>query len=203
MYYASKLDSARYYFSNALLALEKTERTPVNQFYRPAVLQNNLSGVYSMEGQTTAAISAMRSTIENLKKFLATKEPNPKKVTATTFQFEATDNLAGNLQRAGRLYRQAKELLEYSYRQKQAHLDKNEPGIFISQIILGQLYFAMNDVDKAEQYLNMGLTNISLADGDYVYYQADASNTLALLYDNKKEMARAAAYYERADSLYY
>ncbi len=202
MYYASKLDSARYYYSNALQALEKTERTPVNQFYRPAVLQNNLAGVYSMDGQTTAAINAMRSTIDNLKNFLATKEPNPKKVTATTFQFEATDNLAGIYKELGN-YKQAKELLEYSYRQKQKHLDKNDPGIFISQIILGQLYFAMNDADKAEQYLNTGILNISMADGDYVYYQADASNTLALLYDRKKEMQRAAASYEKADSLYY
>jgi len=201
MWYASKTDSALYYFTKALEALAKTERTPLNQYYRPAVVQNNLSALYQMQGKTTEGINAMKLTIENIRKFLATKDPHPKKTSAITFQFEATDNLAGIYKEIGDL-KQARQLLEYSYQQKQQHLGPNEPGIFISQILLGQLYYAMKDFDKALHFLNNGLQMISKADGDYLFWQADACSSLGLLHDKKKDYKTAAGYYERADSLY-
>lgn len=201
MWYGSKTDSALYYFNKALQTLEKTDPTPLNQFYRPAIVRNNLSALYGIEGKTTEAIGAMKMCINDLKSFLATKEPHPKKGTAITFQMEATDNLAGIYKELGDL-KQTKELLEYSYRQKQQHLGEDDPAIFISQILLGQLYFAMKDFDKSLQYLNSGLTRISKADGDYLFWQADACNTLALLYNAKHDNQQAAFYYEKADSLY-
>jgi len=201
MWYASKTDSALYYFTKSLEALAKAERTPLNQFYRPAVVQNNLSALYQMQGKTTEAINAMKATIENIRKFVATKDPHPKKTSAITFQFEATDNLAGIYKELGDL-KQARQLLEYSYQQKQQHLGPNQPGIFISQILLGQLYYAMKDFDKALQFLDNGLHMISKADGDYLFWQADACNTLALLHDKKKDYKTATVYYEKADSLY-
>lgn len=201
MWYGSKTDSALYYFKKALEALEKTERTPLNQFYRPAVVQNNLAGLYGIEGKTTEAINAMKQTINNVKSFLATKEPHIKKSTAVSFQFEATDNLAGIYKELGDL-KQAKSLLEYSYQQKQKLLPAGSPAIFISQILLGQLYYATKDFDKSLQFLNSGLNLISKADGDYLFWQADACNTLALLHDEKDDNKQAAFYYEKADSLY-
>lgn len=201
MWYASKMDSALYYFNKALAALEKTSRNPKNQFYRPAIIQNNLSGLYQLQGKTTEAINAMASTINNLKSFLASKEPDTKKVNAVTFQLEATDNLAGIYKELGDL-KKARELLEYSYQQKQQHLAPDNPAIFISSILLGQLYFAQRDYDKSLQFLNNGLEKISAADGDYLYWQADACNTLALFYDAKHDIKQAAYFYERADSLY-
>jgi len=201
MYYASKTDSALYFFTKSLQALAKTPRTPVNQYYRPAILQNNLSGLYSTQGKITEAINAMKSTINDLRSFLATKEPNTKKVTATTFQFEATDNLAGIYKELGDL-KQARDLLEYSYRQKQQLLDAKDPAIFISKILLGQLYYALNEFDKAEVFLLDGNSMISKSDGDYLFWQADACNTLALLYDKRKNIPIATRYYLMADSLY-
>ena len=201
MYYASKIDSAMYYFQQALFALAKTNSNPVNKYYRPAIIQNNLSGLYGVQGKTTDAINAMRSAISLIKSFIDTKEPHPKKVTAVTFHFEAIDNLAGIYKELGDL-RQAKHLLEYSYRQKMQLLTANDPAIFISQILLGQLYYAMNNIDKAKQFLEAGQVMISKADGDYLFWQADACNTLALLNDKINNDKQAAYYYEKADSLY-
>lgn len=201
MWYISKIDSALYYFTKALEALNRTTRTPVNEYYRPAIVQNNLSALYGVQGKTTKAIEALQSTITNLKMFMATKEPNPKKSAAINFQFEATDNLAGIYKELGNL-KQAQALLEYSYSEKQKNLQPNDPGIFISQILLGQLYFATKDFEKSLQYLNNGLAMISKADGDYLFWQADASNALALLYDEQKNTKQAAVYFEKADSLY-
>ena len=201
MWYGSKTDSALYFFGKSLEALSKTPRTPVNQFYRPAILQNNLSALYGAQGKTTQAIAAMKASIGYLKQFLAGTESNPKKVTATTFQFEVTDNLAGIYKELGD-YKQARALLEYSYYQKQKTLDAKDPAIFISKILLGQLYYSLREYDKAQQYLLNGSKEIELSDGDYLFWQADAASTLALLYQQKKDFAKAALYFERADSLY-
>ena len=201
MWYSSKLDSAVYFFNKAIEALSKTDRTPINQFYRVSIVQNNMAGIYGVQGKTTEAIKAMKSCIANLKSFLSSKEPHLKKNSALSFQFEATDNLAGIYKELGD-YKQAHELLTYSYQQKQKQLGADDPAIFISQILLGQLYYAMKEFDKALQYLNSGLDRISKADGDYLSWQADACNTLALLNDEKSNEEQAAQFYEKADKLY-
>ncbi len=201
MWYSSKTDSALYYFQNALTTLKKTEQNPVNKFYRPAILLNNLSGLYQLQGNTTGSIEALKTTITNLNDFIADKAPDPKKVNAITLQYEATDNLAGIYKELGDL-RKAKDLLEYSYEQKQKNLTESNPAIFISQILLGQIYFALRDYDKALVYLNKGLNRIAGSGVNYLFWQADACNTLALLYDFKKNVKQATYFYEKADRLY-
>lgn len=201
MWYASKTDSASYYFNKSLEALQRSPRNPLNQYYRPAVLLNNLSALYKQEGKVTEGINALKSAINNLKLFIETKEPHPKKTSAITFQLEAIDNLGATYKDLGD-YKKTEELQLYSYNQKKLKLSPNDPAIFISEILLGQLYFATKDFNKSLRFLNSGLENISKADGDYLFWQADACNTLALLHDYKKDEKLAAHFYEKADSLY-
>ncbi|MGB8194836.1 MAG: CHAT domain-containing protein, partial [Chitinophagaceae bacterium] len=200
MWFASKLDSAVYYFDMALNALSKTERTPINQYYRPAVVQNNMSGIYSVQGQAKKAIDAMKACIENLRTYLSIPEDVPKRSTAITFQFEAIDNLGGIYKELGD-YAQALSLEFYSYQQKLKHRDADPTGIFKSQILLGQVHLAMKDHGKALQYLNEGLDNIAKTDGDLVW-QGDAAYYLGVLHEEQHNPVLAASYYERADSLY-
>lgn len=201
MWYASRLDSALYFYTKAGEALKKTKPTAENKYYRMAILQNNMAALYGMQGNTTEAIHAMEQCIANLRDFIASKEPSQKKNTAISFQFEAMDNLAGIYKELGN-FRQARELLTYSYQQKQQQLNPDDPAIFISQILLGQLYYAMKEHSKAQDLLNQGLDRISRADGDYTLWQADACYTLALLQDEKKNIAQARHFYEKADQLY-
>ncbi|MEO9020897.1 MAG: CHAT domain-containing tetratricopeptide repeat protein [Ginsengibacter sp.] len=201
MWHTSKTDSALYYYEKALETLDKMERTPRNSLFRPAIVLNNLSAIYQLKGKMTQAIKTMELTIGNLKKYIVTGEPDYKKATAITFQLEATDNLGGIYKEIGDL-KKAEDLLEYSYQQKQKTLTPNDPAIFISQILLGQLYYATRDYNKSLQFLNIGLQKIASSDGDYLFWQADACNTLAQLYDSKHDIQQAALYYERADSLY-
>lgn len=198
---ASRTDSSLFYFNKALEALGKMPQNPRNRFYRPAIIYNNLAALYQMDGQTAQAIKATETTLTLLKNFIASKEPDTKKTSAVTFQFEVTDNLAGIYKELGDM-RKAKELLEYSYRQKKLHLTENDAGIFISQILLGQIYYAIREHDKALQYLNMGLDHIAKTGGNYILWQADACNTLSLLYDAKHDIPQAGYYYRRTDSLY-
>lgn len=201
MYYASRLDSAQYYFNKALETLKKTEPTIMNQYYRPAVIQNNLAGIYGVRGRPTEAITAMKSCINNLKLFIASKAPNAKKSSAISFQFEATDNLAGIYKEIGD-YKQAHDLLTYSYLQKQKQLGQDDPAVFISEVLLGQLYYAMKEFDKSVQFLNSSLARMSTADGDHLFWHADACYTLAQVHDIKGNEEQAASFYEKADSLY-
>lgn len=201
MWLASKMDSSIYYFNIALAALAKTQKTPINQYYRPAVLQNNMSALYNMQGQTKKAIDAMKACIENLRIYLSISESVPKKANAISFQFEATDNLGGIYKELGD-YKQAFDLEYYSYQQKQKNAGDDPSGVFKSQILLGQLYLAMKEHDKAMSFLTTGLKNISGADGDFLFWQADACSSLALLYEEKGDKNFATQFYERADSLY-
>ncbi len=200
MWYASKLDSSIYYFDIALRALAKTDHTPINQYYRPAVLQNNMTGIYNMQGETTRAIAAMKACIDNLKKYLSIPESVPKIPNTVSFQFEATDNLGAIYKDLGD-YSMALQLLDYSYRQKQKD-SSDQTGVFKSQILLGQLYLAMKDHVKAHDLLKEGLANISKADGDFLVWQADACSSLALLYKEQDNKEQAAYYFAKADSLY-
>ena len=76
MWYASKYDSAGYYFNKALDALKKMPDNDLNKYYRPANIYNNLAAIYSAEGKTTEGIKAMRQTIQNFQKFISSKNPH-------------------------------------------------------------------------------------------------------------------------------
>ncbi len=145
MWYISKEDSALYYYNKALVALEKSPQTPINKFYRPAIILNNLSGLYELQGNTSAAIDAIKTTINNLNKFIATKDPDPKKMAAIPFQFEATDNLAGIYKELGDL-KKAGELLEYSYATKTKKLRSRQSRDIYFTNIIGSTLFCKKEI---------------------------------------------------------
>ncbi len=201
MWYASKTDSALHYYNLALQTLEKTERNPINQYYRPAIILNNLSGLYQMQGQSTKSISALKMTIANLNHFQNSDAPLNKRNAAIPLQFQAIDNLAGLYKEFGDMQK-AQELLEFSYQQKQKNLTPDDPALFISKILLGQLFYATRDYDKAVLFLNGGLKQISASGTNYSFWEADACHTLAMLHDDRKQFKLAEYFYEKADSLY-
>lgn len=200
-WYASKNDSALRYYDLAFKALNKAKPTPLNRYYRTAIVQNNISGLYSAQGNVTKAIEAMKITINNLRLFLATPESASRKDDAVSFQFQAIDNLAGIYKELGN-FSKAMDLLTYSYEQKQKQLDAANPDIFKSQILLGQIYYSILDYDRAKDFLQKGHDNISTADGDYIIWRADASRYLALIAEHHGDTLLAGSQFRKADSLY-
>lgn len=187
-------------FTGALSALSKLPDNDLNKYYRTANVQNNLAALYSEEGKTTEAINAMQNTIKSYQTFLE-GHPKEKKEDAEAGLFQAIDNLAGIYKELGD-YAKAGNLLHYSYQQKKAKLIPGEPDIFISEILLGQYYNAINEYDKALQFLTSGLDKLSKAEGDFLFWQADGSYALAQVYENKKEFTKAAVYYQKSEELY-
>lgn len=196
-----KYDSAALYYTKATKALEKLPDNDLNKFYRTANVQNNLAALYNSTGKTSDAITAMQKTIENYQTFIASKDPHPKKEDAIAGLFQAVDNLAGIYREIGDLSK-AGNLLRYSYDQKRQKLAQDNPDIFISEILLGQYYNSLNEPDKALQYLLPGLEKLEKAEGDYLIWKADASYAIALAYQNKKDVDKAAAYYDKSETLY-
>jgi len=201
MWYASKNDSSIFFFNKALAALAKTKPTERNKYYRPAMVLNNMSALYDADGKTTDAIKAQQDAISNIQLYIAGNDPAQKREDAKSFLFEATDNLAGFYKEIGD-YKKTKDLLLYSYRQKQLQLKPGHPGTFISEILLGQLANSMHNYDDAFEYLEKGLTKLKAAEGDYIFWEADARYALAVANENKQNIAAAAASYEKSDSLY-
>jgi CHAT domain-containing protein len=201
MWFSSKVDSALYFFNIALDALNKMDSTPLNKYYRPAVLNNNLAAIYGLQGKTTEGIAAMKATIRDLRSYLAIKDSTLRRDNALHFQFEATDNLAGIYKELGD-YRKAHDLLLHSYEEKQRQLNAGNPDVHKSEILIGQLYYAMHEYDKADQLLRKGLQGLEGADGDFLFWQADGYASLSLLYDETNRKLEAATYFEKADSLY-
>lgn len=201
-YYASKLDSAVYYFQAAMQSLKKSPPTPANQFYRVAIIQNNLAGIYNQQGNTSKAIETMYAAISNLERYHNSEDAEPrKKSAAVSLQFEATDNLAGIYKSIGDLAR-ARDLLEYSYNQKRSRLSANDPAIFKSQILLGQLFNDLHEQELSIRYLNQGIANFIQSGNPDPIWTGDGYNTLARIYEDKGEKRQAAGYYHRADSCY-
>lgn len=201
MWYASKNDSAAHFYSKALAALAKTKPTQRNKYYRPAVVLNNMSALYDADGNITEAIKAQQDAITNIQWYVAGNDPVQKREDAKSFLFEATDNLAGFYKSIGD-YKKANDLLQYSYQQKKQQLKPGHPGIFISEILIGQMENALHNYDEAFDFLEKGLSKLKTAEGDYIFWEADAQYALAIANYSKKNLVAAKAAYEKSDSLY-
>ncbi|RYY60738.1 MAG: CHAT domain-containing protein, partial [Chitinophagaceae bacterium] len=201
MWFSSRIDSGIYYFDKAIGALKKLPPTPENKNYRVGIVQNNLSQLYNEKGRTSEAIHTLEEGILNMKTFLASPEPNPKKDFANIRQYEFIDNLA-------RIYRQLGDfskgeyLLTYSFREKQKSLPANGPDIYKSLISLGGLYYEQMNYKKAEQYLLDGLKMVRMEPNPSPLWAGEACNSLSRVYDAMGNVPLAEQYFHLTDSLY-
>lgn len=182
----SKYDSAAYFYNQSLKALGKMPATALNKYYRTANIFNNLAALYSALGETSKGIEAMQTTIGNFQKFISDPAPHPKKEDAHLGMFEAMDNLAGIYKEIGD-YAKAGNLLRFSYQKKKGMLNNGHPGIFISEILLGQHYNAIREYDSAYFYLTAGIKKVEQTGGDYLFWAGDAYNNLAMVFENRQE----------------
>jgi CHAT domain-containing protein len=200
-WYATKLDSAIYYYQQSSAAVRQIDPSPINTYYRPALIYNNIAGVYNYQGKNALAIQAMDSCVWLLQTYISTTTDPQERLRARTLLMEAYDNLGGAYKELGH-YMKTKQLLTHSYKLKQQYLEKDDPALAISQILLAQLYKAISDTEQALHYAQKGVQQLKDLDGDYLFWQGDAYYTLALIYEEQKQFELAQVYYLQADSLY-
>jgi CHAT domain-containing protein len=200
-WFGSRFDSAEYYFSEALKQFPEMEATPRNQHYRPAMVLNNLAGVQAVLGKTSAGIQSMETTIRHLSDFIEAMSDPLEIAKGQEFLYQAIDNLAGMHKGLGN-YSKARELLEYSYEQKKSTFGPESAEVFKSQILLGQIYFALREYEQAELLLRQGLGLMDQFEGDYIDWKADAFGTLARLEESRGNTDSAKNWYLKADAEY-
>ncbi len=202
MWYVSKIDSALYYYQKAEKALSLLEPDPVNLYYRPAILNNNIAGIYSSQGNLEKALQAMRSTINSLNLFVKSPDiTDSKREQGREFLFMAIDNYGGIYKDIGN-YEKAKELLEYAYREKRKHFDPENSELFKSKVLLGQIYYELKDYNLAGKYLDEGIAHINRVDGGNAFWSADAHYAKALVAQDLGNAKAAKTHYEKAEHYY-
>ncbi|MBO3117743.1 CHAT domain-containing protein [Winogradskyella sp. DF17] len=180
MWYSSKFDSAVYYYKKAEKVLKTLEQTPWNKYYRAASLNNNIGGIYSIQGDMDGSLMAMQNTVKYLNSFLKEDISETRRNHASQFLFQAIDNYGGLYKDMGD-YKKAKQLLMLSYRQKRDFFDSDSPEIAKSLVLLGQIESSLHNYNSAEQYLDEGIASFKANPGDYTYWLGDAYYHKAML----------------------
>ncbi|MEO6133657.1 MAG: CHAT domain-containing protein [Ginsengibacter sp.] len=201
MFYSSKLDSAVYFFTKAIDVLNTMDSTPVNRYFRVALVQNNIAGCYTILGKAKQAIAMSENVIANNKKFIDSPEPNAKKEQARIGQFQAIDNLAKVYIELGDLSR-AHDLLYYSYQQKLANFGNKSPETFKSLSFLGTIYNNQRNFSKAKLFLEDALKRMK-DNGDVDNsWIAEVYSQLAIANKALNNKTEAAFDYQEANRIY-
>ena len=201
MWYVSKIDSALIYYKKAEQILSTLEQNPDNKYLRPASLNNNIAGIYSIQGDITAAINAMQKTVTYLNLFLKSDITEARRDYAQEFLFQSIDNYGGLYKEIGD-YKKAEELINYAYQQKKKYLNPKSPEISKGKILLGQIYVALKEFDKAEEFLDKGIQEFNENPSNYFNWLADAYYYKAVLNAEKNNIKNAFEYYEKAEEYY-
>lgn len=200
-WHALQYDSARYFYTKAIGILERLPDNPLNRHLRPAIIQNNLLAIDREEGRWTEAQAKAYEVIRGYRNFLESPGYEDKKQAAAIGFCAAIENLAGIYTAMGD-YQKAAYLFRYAYQQKKERLGSTYPGVFISELFLGQHYHQVRDHQKAERYLLNALIGLEEANGDYTFWKADALHTLAQVYEKTNRITEAAQRYEESEQRY-
>ncbi len=201
MWNVSKIDSALFFYQKAEKTLKSMETNPMNSYYRPALLNNNIAGIYGSQGNLEKALEAMKLAINYLNQFIKTDASDAKKERAKEFLYMSIENYAGIYKDIGD-FEKAKELIEYSYKEKQKHFDVNNPELYKAKILLGQIYLSLKDYNLSESYLDAGISHIKKIDKGNNYWSADAHYSKAILNEQLGKVDTAKYYYKVAERLY-
>jgi len=201
MWFSSKIDSALYYYHEAENILKELEQTPINKYYRPAMLNNNIAAIYGSQGNVDKAMEAMKSTINNWEAFFSSDANDYKKESGKTSYYQAIENYAGIYKDLGN-YQKARDLLAYSYQEKKKYFGADNPELFKAKILMGQIYLALKDYKVADDFLNAGIAHIERIPGAFYFWEADAHYYKATISEALGKTEMAAAHYEKAQILY-
>ncbi|MCH2489242.1 MAG: CHAT domain-containing protein [Flavobacteriales bacterium] len=201
MWREGKMDSCNYYFNQSLEALTKTDDTPINTYYRPALVKMNMAVVSNILGKNHEAIQYSESAITNFQKYIDKEVDEQLRMAARGNQLVAIDNLGVFYNAIGE-FKKAEEIITYSYLQKKKDKNDNDPNVVISKIILAQAKLNTRDLEGAERLLKDAIRQIEEGLVVQFYWHAAALTTLAKVYEQKGEITQAARFFDRGELLY-
>ncbi len=198
----TKLDSANYYFEEAIAVLEKTDTTDIkNKLYRPSLIKLNRTIILNAMGKNKQAIDLSYELIEDLQTYIDSSIDELAIKSAKGNLFTALDNLASYHNTLGE-YKRSEEIMEYSYAQKQKVFEENDIILIISHIILAEAKTANRDFEGAAKHADKALELFKDSAGEDLYWKAAALSTRGTIYENTGNMSMAKRYYEMGDQVY-
>lgn len=198
----AKLDSARYYFQEALDVLKKTDSTDLkNKLFRPSLIKLNMSVLLNALGKNKEAITISYEAIEDLQQFIEKTTDEFYIKQSKTFIFSILDNLGSYHNTLGE-YKRSEEIMEYSFAQKLKVYEENDMPIIISHIILAQAKTINQNYEDAAYHADRALEIYKeKLDGD-TYWKAAAYSVRATIYERTGNLEMAKQFYEKGDEVY-
>lgn len=202
MWQEAKLDSAKYYFQEAVKVLEKTDETDImNRYYRPALVKMNLAVLWNALGKNNEAISISEESIAGFQEYINRSIDEARTFKAKGNQCIVIDNMATFYNTLGE-HSRTQELIEYSFEQKKKLYDANDINIIISNIILAEAKTASRDFEGAAENSEKALELLKTSPGEDLYWEAAALSTRATIYQFLDDVANASKFYEKAEIVY-
>ena len=202
MWQEAKLDSAKYYFQEAVKVLEKTDETDImNRYFRPALVKLNLAVLWNALGKNREAISISEESIAGFQEYINRSTDESRIYKAKGNQCMVIDNMSSFYNTLGE-HSRTQELIEYSFEQKKKLYDENDINLIISNIILAEAKIASRDFEGAAENADRALELLKTSPGADLYWEAAALATRANIYDSMDDVEKAATYYEKAENMY-
>lgn len=202
MWHEAQLDSSAYYFEESLKVLKKTDANDLlNQYYRPALVKQNLSILMNALGNNQNAIRFTQEAISEFEEYITKATDEGRIFQAKKHQLVGIDNLGSFYNTLGE-HKRAQELIEYSYHKKKQLFDENDINIIISLIILSEAKMANLDYDGAAINTDEALKLLKNNQGANYYWNAAALATRATIYEFQKDVENAQIYYEKGEEIY-
>ncbi|MCG2419938.1 CHAT domain-containing protein [Aequorivita sp. F47161] len=202
MWQETKLDSAKYYFQEAVKVLEKTNESDImNRYYRPALVKMNLAVLWNALGKNRQAINISEESIAGFQNYINRSTDEARTFKAKSHQCMAIDNMATFYNTLGE-HSRTQELIEYSFEQKKELFEENDINIIISNIILAEAKTASRDFEGAALNADRALELLKTSPGANLYWGAAALSTRATIYDYMNDVENAAIFYEKARTMY-
>ncbi len=198
----AKLDSAQYYFKEAINVLQKTDKDDImNQYYRPALVKSNLVVIYNALGRNEEAIKTSYEVIEGYQNYikLATDEGRIQRAKGSIAS--TLDNLASFYNTLGE-YERSEALMQFAYEQKLKLYEANDIHIITSLIVLAEAKTALRDYEGASKIIDNALELLKTSPGADMYWDAAANSTRATIYELTGDVENAKKHYEKAERLY-
>ncbi|MDN3724700.1 CHAT domain-containing protein [Aequorivita sp. SDUM287046] len=202
MWQEANLDSAKYYFQEAVKVLEKTDESDImNRYYRPALVKMNLAVLWNALGKNQEAIAVSEEAIAGFQEYINRSTDEARTLKAKNHQCVVIDNMATFYNTLGE-YSRSQELIEYSFGQKKKLFEKNDINLIISNIILAEAKTASRDFEGAAENADYALEMLKTSPGANLYWEAAALSTRATIFEYLEDIESAAEFYDKAETVY-
>lgn len=201
MWRSQKLDSAQYYFENAIKNLQKSKKDSIYKIYSAAGIKLNVSQIMESRGNISESMQTLEKVIADCSFVIKESKDEFTVERAKRLLWTGISNLGtinNNIGNVNRSY----ELVSYIYNKREQLYQPGDPEIARSIVLLGQAQMGLKDIDKAIESFKKVLKLYETDSSPDVFWQAIATASLAYCYGQKGEVALAEKAYNDAESLY-